>query len=130
VTTDESGELAVTLPTNLLTSSNYRIRVVTTNYPMTSELEDNLTIEGTKNATALGQVSAPTSRLYPNPAKSVVYLTNAQGAVVTVRNLAGATVKTGVYSAAGLDIADLAQGVYFIDIRKDGAAEQLKFIKE
>lgn len=46
VTTNESGSIFVTLPDNITTSSNYRIRVRSTNYPMTAAPTNYIRING------------------------------------------------------------------------------------
>ncbi len=46
ITTDKSGKLAGVLPDGLEAGSGYKVRVVTTNYPMTAEAGGTLTVKG------------------------------------------------------------------------------------
>lgn len=130
ITTDESGVLQVKLPNKMISGSNYRIRVVTTNYPMSSEADQNLAIEGSDVPNSLQQVAKINCKIYPNPAKDRFFLSNAEGAVYQIRNIANQTVMTATYTSAGVDVTDLNTGIYFIDIRMGSDVQQLKFIKE
>ena len=130
ITTDESGVLQIKLPNKMISGSNYRIRVVTTNYPMSSEADQNLAIEGSDVPNSLEQVAKINCKIYPNPAKDRFFLSNAEGAIYQIRNIANQTVMTATYTSAGVDVADLNTGIYFIDIRMGSDVQQLKFIKE
>lgn len=130
ITTDESGVLQVKLPNKMTSGNKYRIRVVTTNYPMNSEADQNLAIEGSDVPNSLEQVTKINCKLYPNPAKERFFLSNAEGAVYHIRNIANQTVMSATYTSAGIDVTNLTTGIYFINIRMGSDIQQLKFIKE
>ena len=76
MTTSTSGDITVTIPQGIYTGEHYRIRLVTTNYPMVSE--DNgqdLTI--TSNVDVLEQLEQPVC-IVPNPAHDRLYLSSEQ----------------------------------------------------
>lgn len=66
ITTNESGIIQAKIPSYIETGDGYRIRVVSTNYPMTSE--DNGTDIYIKSNTSVDAYFATNIEIYPNPA--------------------------------------------------------------
>lgn len=66
ITTDESGVVQGKIPADVEDGEGYRIRVVSTNYPMTSE--DNGTNISIKGNTSVDTYFATNIEVYPNPA--------------------------------------------------------------
>jgi hypothetical protein len=78
--------------------------------------------------------------LYPNPAANLVtvtYQSQNSGAVrIALEDLSGKTIKTIDYSASkgenniGLNLADIARGLYFVKIMSEATTEVKKLIVE
>lgn len=132
ITTDESGVLHVKLPENLISGNEYRIRVVTTNYPMTANAAEFLQITGSVGGTSLTEAAmSPKYVVYPNPAKDRIYIRGAKGASYHIRNIANRSLLANTsLNADGIDISGLTPGVYFIEIKSGRTSQILKFIKE
>ncbi|MEG1586855.1 MAG: T9SS type A sorting domain-containing protein, partial [Bacteroidales bacterium] len=132
VTTDESGTLQVKLPTRMISGDQYKIRVVTTNYPMTQEAAGNLAIEGSDTGTDLKETMTSGLKVYPNPAKERLFITGADNQNYRILNIAGRVIRaTATYrSVEGIDTSVLTPGIYFIEINGAKSTEILKFIKE
>jgi len=72
VTTNTSGTLNVTIPSGTLTGEHYRIRLVTTNYPMTSE-DNGFDISIITNV-AVKETIASSFKIHPNPIDNILHL--------------------------------------------------------
>lgn len=56
---------------------------------------------------------APTLRAYPNPAKDKLFVTDVQnGTPYTLLEATGKIVREGSYVSAGINVTDLAKGMY------------------
>ncbi|MGL4292914.1 MAG: T9SS type A sorting domain-containing protein, partial [Bacteroidales bacterium] len=131
LTTDESGTILAQLPAKMITSSNYRLRVVTTNYPMNAEIADNLHIEGSEIETSVDKASTKECKLYPNPAKDRIFVTDADESNYSIYNISHQCIATGRNNFRnGIDISALPTGVYFIKLRTELKSQTLRFIKE
>lgn len=131
IVSDESGVLSVQLPAKMITSENYKIRVVTTNYPMTAISEQALNIEGSDVANTVENIQASKYKLYPNPAKDRIFITNANEATYQICNLSNQVIVRNIYrNDSGIDVSHLSAGVYFIEIQNQKTSQKLKFIKE
>lgn len=65
--------------------------------------------------------------IYPNPATTVINIVDAEaGSVYNIRNIAGGLVRNGALNEAQINVSDLAEGVYFLEI----SGQTLKFIKK
>ena len=106
------------------------MRVVTSNYPMTQESPQVLSVsEGTGiEESALAEVV-----LYPNPATETLFFKGGVSGDIyfNVYNMYGQTVKKGLTSLTnGLNVSDLTSGVYYIEITSEKQTSVLRFIKE
>ncbi|MBS1643856.1 MAG: T9SS type A sorting domain-containing protein [Bacteroidetes bacterium] len=71
--------------------------------------------------------------LYPNPAQDLVYLSNAEGAEMSIQNYLGQTLHrfTITSKKEQVKIYDLAAGLYLMQIKHtDGQREVLRWTKE
>lgn len=70
--------------------------------------------------------------IYPNPARSVVTVANAEGAMISILDLNGRTLKIQENAAAEceLDIAGLSGGIYLIEIQLDNKLNVSKLVVE
>ncbi|MEG2946860.1 MAG: fibronectin type III domain-containing protein [Bacteroidales bacterium] len=131
IVTDESGILKIQLPTKMISGSKYQIRVVTTNYPMTALSDQEFAIEGSDVPNSLETTQMKTCKLYPNPAKERIFITNADAATYRICNLSNQVITRNIYHAEyGIDVSGLATGIYFIEIQSDSVSQKIKFIKE
>ncbi|GAA4331734.1 M43 family zinc metalloprotease [Flaviaesturariibacter amylovorans] len=80
--------------------------------------------------------AAPTAKLYPNPAASVVNIdlgcTTYAGCVLTVHSANGALVLRNTISGRQhkLTVSSLAPGMYWLSTQKDGQTVRLSFVKQ
>lgn len=131
IQTDESGEIIATLPTELPESNLYRVRVVTTNYPMISASnETDIVIAdvatGIEHNTALNRL-----KLYPNPAKNQIQVTGSEVSNFRILDIAGKIIIASSSDIAqGIDVSMLPAGIYFIELNTNLGREVLRFIKE
>jgi len=71
--------------------------------------------------------------LYPNPAQDLVYLSNAEGAELSIQNYLGQTLQRFIITSKKeqIKIHDLATGLYQMQIKHaDGRQELLHWRKE
>lgn len=111
--TDASGEITVSIPMGIPTGEHYRIRLVTTNYPMISN--DNGFDLHLSPGAAVTEQQEPSLRLYPNPVHQQVHITSDQELTgIELYNLSGAKVLSHPASSKEtvLSTAALASGVY------------------
>lgn len=66
--------------------------------------------------------------IYPNPSNGVLNVSNGYSATVTVRSMTGAKVYSG--QGGTHDLGELNQGVYIVEINKDGATKTVRWIKK
>jgi hypothetical protein len=73
--------------------------------------------------------------VYPNPANNVINITNADNMLVnavTVTDLNGRTVKNVSFdnvASAQVNVADLASGMYILNVTSDKGTATKKFVK-
>ena len=115
IRTDESGSITVTIPMGIPTGEHYRIRVVTTNYPMISE-DNGFDISITTSA-AVAEQQTPSLRLFPNPARQYLHIIADQELTnVDLFNLAGEKVLSRQLASKDnvISLGGLASGVYLV----------------
>lgn len=86
------------------------------------------------NCTAsLFEVVADKYILYPNPANQAITIKGIEGeASIEVYNTSGISVASFEHNAGNfnMNIADLDNGLYFVQIRQEGTIETIRFVKE
>lgn len=86
---------------------------------------------GNTAPSGIGSTAAyETTKLYPNPATDHVWLTLAEASDIEILNLQGGVCKQ-LHAAAGkvaIDIRDLRQGMYFVNVRSADRVETLKLV--
>lgn len=113
VVSDVSGTIHASIPMTIAPGDHYRIRVVTSNYPMISE-DNGFDLHITSGA-ALAEQPNPSVRLYPNPAGSFFRVTSSQEMTgIELYDLAGAKVLSQPAEGKEIELstASLAAGVY------------------
>ena len=68
--------------------------------------------------------------IYPNPARTVVSVANAEGAMISIIDLDGRVLKVQENAPAlcELDLAGLSRGMYLIEIQLDDVLKVAKLI--
>lgn len=122
VTTNSSGTLSVTIPSGTLTGEHYRIRLVTTNYPMTSE-DNGFDISIIANV-AVTETKASAVKITPNPTDDVLHLVaDEQITDVELFSMDGKRVLTRHTDSNEVDLSveDLSPGTYVIRCCSNGS---------
>lgn len=106
---------------------------------LTSEFSETLEFEfqGTetklKTAAKEKEVTNGSLTIYPNPADALIQINDAimdHGASYVITSLSGFVVKQGVVSERGINVADLATGVYLLSIGNGQQTKTSKFFKK
>lgn len=119
LTTDNSGSITVTIPSGIYEGDHYRIRLVTTNYPMVSE-DNGFDISIQSPAEVAESHSG--IQIYPVPAtQSVHFLSEKTINSIEIYDMAGGLVLSS--KEAGHDVElpvdTMAPGIYFARCRID-----------
>ncbi len=128
--TDESGEIKVRLPEQMK-SGNYKVRVVTTNYPMQSEPVE-ISVSGSVIENSISESKTENFVVYPNPAQDIIRIKGASALNYRIYNINGVAVMNGKlpYNET-LDVSSLNNGIYFIEIESlNLEVTNIKFIKK
>lgn len=115
VITDESGVITVSIPMTIPTGDHYRIRLVTTNYPMISD-DNGFDISITSGA-AVAEQQAPALQLFPNPARQCLHITADQELTnIALFNLSGEKVLSRQLASKDnvISLNGLATGIYLV----------------
>ena len=83
--------------------------------------------------TRVSSLEAQEISIYPNPAKSVLYINNAQNSSIVITDMVGKIISNQISEKENLslNISDLAPGIYMIRfVNNNGAAFVKKFIKQ
>lgn len=128
VTTNVSGSFNVTIPSGIFAGEHYRIRLVTTNYPMISE--DNGFDISIQSVTELAE-SEDGFKVYPVPAKQTVhFLSERIIKSIEIYSMSGSLVLS--HQEDGNDVAlpvdSMAPGFYFVRCRFDQDELVRKFL--
>ena len=113
--TDESGTITVSIPMGIPTGEHYRIRVVTTNYPMISE-DNGFDIHITSGVSVAEQ-QEPSLRLFPNPARQHLHVTSDQEVTgVELFSLSGKKVLSHQTASKDnvISLCGIASGIYLV----------------
>ena len=119
VTTDVSGSITVSIPMDIYQGEHYRIRLVTTNYPMVSE--DNgfdISIQSVMQVAESGEEL----KIYPVPAKQFVHFSSEKTINgIEIFNASGNLVLYYHESSSDVELPvdSMAPGVYFARCRFD-----------
>lgn len=124
--TNESGTIQAIVPYGIANGDGYRIRVVSTNYPMTSADNGNdITISGN---TDVPSYYATKIEMYPNPTNGDVTIDNINVEFVEIYSMQGQCV--GRYHDKHINIENLSSGMYFLKVKDyDGRLFTDKIIK-
>jgi hypothetical protein len=128
VTTNVSGSFNVAIPSGIFAGEHYRIRLVTTNYPMISE--DNGFDISIQPVTELAE-SEDGFKIYPVPAKQTVhFLSERIIKSIEIYSMSGSLVLS--HQEDGNDVAlpvdSMAPGFYFVRCRFDQDELVRKFL--
>ncbi len=114
VTTNTSGSITGQIP-NVSSGQHYKVRVVSTNYPMIGENIQEISIV---NTTSLQELQS-TCSLFPNPFTSTLSIT-AEKAIesISIYDAFGRLVKEQPASTKklSLDLTGLSQGIYLLQV--------------
>ena len=115
MSTNTSGSITVTIPSGIYSGEHYRIRLVTTNYPMISQ--DNGTDLTIMSGVTVNEQVIHGFRLFPNPSNGIIHLTADQLiSKVEIYTLEGELVLSqGSNSpSADIDVRHIKQGTYLV----------------
>lgn len=115
ITTNESGVITAQLP-DLGSSATYKVRVVSTNYPMVG---DNIQEIEIGNSSGIGDNEQPICNIFPNPTHSSINVSaSADIDEVRILNLQGATLMKQAIRGKDitLDVSNFCAGIYFLQI--------------
>lgn len=113
--TNESGSIEVAIPMGIPTGAHYRIRVVTTNYPMISD--DNGFDINISSSVETAEQNERLLRVYPNPAHDFFHVDSDQEVTcVDLYNLMGEKVLSHRPSSKDNEISlcGIASGIYLL----------------
>lgn len=130
MTTNESGVINATIPYNTQDSDSYRIRVVSTNYPMTSE--DNGTDIAISGGTGVEDYFFTEINIYPNPAKDFMKISsNNILREINIFSIDGRLVCTKDVNQCEttVDLTSFNNGTYIVRMILDGDVVVRKIVK-
>jgi len=131
VTTNESGVFTVALPEEMEIGDGYKLRVVTTNYPMISD-EINIEIVDDETVSIKMPIAGNVVRIYPNPVQTTLFVETATGvekAVIYTAN--GMKIAEEQVFDSGINISSYEKGTYIIAVEtKDGNTHRQLFVKK
>lgn len=67
--------------------------------------------------------------VYPNPAAEAIKVKNVENATYEIVNMAGATVKSGAINDGTIEVNNLEEGTYFINLKDETTVYRARFIK-
>ncbi len=116
VVANQSGSMVVTLPDNA-EGNHYRVRVVSTNYPMIAA--DNGADIWIRNSHSVNEMTQPNCNVFPNPVTDVLHVVSSEKILsLSIYNANGMLVFSNETAEKSFDlpIDGLAKGVYFVKI--------------
>lgn len=120
ITTDLGGTLTGILPEDIELGS-YKVRVVTTNYPMISNEVSFNVISDIETAKAFNV------KVYPNPVVDELHVSGLEeGAAYMIYDMTGRAIRSGNLVGGRTNVSELSNGFYFIQTE----AGKVKFIKK
>ena len=127
ITTNASGNITAQVP-NVIESQHYRIRVISTNYPMIGDNIQEITIKANTDL----EEGLSSCKIYPNPLSSFLKI-EADHAVNGIRiyDLNGRLAKEAVVSgkSISLDLSDLLDGAYLIQLKYGNHSSLHRIVK-
>lgn len=93
---------------------------------------DDLYFTGTKLVTNTQKISPDMAQLFPNPASGSVTIKTNNGSLVqqvNISNSNGVLVKQINFPSSPIDVTDLANGFYFVQVKMGEKSVTLKLIK-
>lgn len=120
ITTNESGTIDATIPYNVQDGDGYRIRVVSTNYPMTSE--DNGYDIGIYGSNGIDTHFLTNINIYPNPTDDFIKVTsNNVIREINVFSVDGRMVYSNSINQneATIDLSSFNKGIYIVRMISD-----------
>lgn len=120
VAANQSGSMEVRLPENA-EGSHYRIRVVSTNYPMVAA--DNGSDITINNPYSIDETSQVSCRIFPNPACDVLHIVSTEKMMsMAIFDANGMRVFYQEIAGKSYDLStnDFAKGVYFVKVMTEG----------
>ncbi|RLJ32510.1 putative secreted protein (Por secretion system target) [Chryseobacterium sp. 7] len=119
-----SGSQAITIPDTLTDSG--RIMVKGSNHIFFDINNANISVKTSDDTSISGNSSSTEIKLYPNPVKSILTLTNTSNEEYKIYDMSGRLVSTGNLESGTVNVNKLTNGTYVIQI--GGFAKQ--FIKK
>jgi photosystem II stability/assembly factor-like uncharacterized protein len=83
------------------------------------------------DCTGIGEGTAETVRIYPNPASDKVQVMNLEDATIRIFNLLGSEIKT-IFHADGnkaMDMSPFDKGIYFVKVEQGSGVEVFRLVK-
>lgn len=130
VTTNESGIIHGVIPSNVEDGNGYRIRVVSTNYPMTSE--DNGMDISIYGSTSVDTYYATCVNIYPNPADEFIKVTsNNVVKEISIFSIDGRMVYSNGMNENEMmiDLSSFNKGTYIVRMILDGEVVVKRVVK-
>jgi hypothetical protein len=89
---------------------------------------DTLCATFTTQTTGVSEISTIETVIYPNPAKDILYIDNAENADIYIYNTIGQIVKkvTNVLDKSEINISDLNNGMYIVRIQRGQSVQTQK----
>ncbi len=115
---------------NLSYATEYEFQVAATCGEFTTQYSvSNLFTTLAENSNGIKMPEWQT-RVYPNPAKSVLYVENMQGALLEIFSLSGQLMQQTFIAGDSVDVSLLPWGMYILRITKDGLFSYQRLMKE
>jgi len=139
--TDKTVSWSITPATGVATIGNSGLLTATANGTVTvyATANDDSGEYGEATITVSGQTVTGSEdilflnlKIYPNPFADALYIAGAEGSTLRLLDAAGAVVHTQKITGANelISLEQLAAGVYFLRIEKDGQTKTEKIVKE
>jgi hypothetical protein len=123
-----SGNTTITLTAEQNTTSSVRTANVVVSAP--GLVPQNLIVTQELGTTAVSNVQNPLIKIYPNPAKDVIFIDGfSANAVVSLYDATGKLLFTQVLTSKQIDISNLRSGIYLLRITEKKGFTLKKLIK-
>ncbi len=84
--------------------------------------------ESNKSTLGIADNTLETISIYPNPATTTFYLKSDKTVNVKIYDFTGKTVKNEVYSTSGVDVSNLAKGIYIVEMTSENQKQTSKLV--
>lgn len=115
-----------------ISASTFSVYAINTNFDLFSWGQNYGNTPSAISCTALG-LSDNTKeflKIYPNPAKEVVYIENFSNIEYEIFDIIGKSISKGISNENQINVNSLTKGIYILKLKKDGEILKQKFIKE